>query len=130
MEPVVDHGLAGGVLEAPVEPVDERLPHGGLREVDHRRHAAERGGARSRRERVGGHDGVRRERGIREMNVPVDRAGDHVEPARVELDCAVEVVADRRDALAGDSDVRHDRLLRRDDEAAPDHEVVAQGAVR
>ena len=64
------------------------------------------------------------------MHVAVDRARDHVEPARVEHDRAVELVADRGDPLARDGDVRHHRLLRRHDEASPDHEVVAQGAVR
>ena len=63
------------------------------------------------------------------MDVAVDRAREHVEAGRIELDGAGEVAADGGDPLARDSDVRHDRLFRRHDEAAPDDEVVGQGAL-
>ena len=62
------------------------------------------------------------------MHVPVDRAGDDVEPACVELDRAAQPEADGRDPLTRDRHVCDGRLLRRDDEAAPDHEVVRQRA--
>ena len=63
------------------------------------------------------------------MDVPVDRARDHV-AARVASSStrAVEIAADRSDPLAGDRDVGAERLRRRDDQAALDDEVVAHGA--
>ena len=130
VQAVVDNSLACRIREALLEPVDERLSDGRLGEVDDGRDAAERGCTRARRKGVRRQGRVRGERGIGEMDVTVDCALDHVEPARVELDGAGEIAADRGDPLAGDGDVRDDRLLRRHDKAARDHEVVAQGSVR
>ncbi len=59
----------------------------------------------------------------------VDRAGDHVVPARVELHRPVQAVADRGDPVPGDRDVCDGGELRRDDEAAGNDEVVAHAAV-
>ena len=63
------------------------------------------------------------------MDVAVDGTGDHVAAARVDLDPPVQVAPDRGDPFAGNGDVGDGRVLRRDDEAAPDDEVVAQRAV-
>ena len=58
--------------------------------------------------------------------MPVDRARNHVEPARVELARARrDAAADRGDPLARDRDVRVERAARAHDAAAPDDEVIA-----
>src|SRR5262249_834416 len=61
---------------------------------------------------------------IREMHVPVDGAGDHVQAPGIDRSLPTQTVADGADPLAGYPDVGGERVLWGDELAPPDDQIV------